>query len=76
MDIQSTRIELAKLILSEQSEAMLQRIKDLYQKSEEINFELTDAHKNILNQRLADHKANPESGSSWDEVKQRILSQR
>ena len=75
MDIQATRIELAKLILSETSEKMLQLIDELYsRKSQENAWELTDAHKKILDERLARHKANPEEGASWEEVKERILA--
>ncbi|MEO7991686.1 MAG: hypothetical protein ABI663_19190 [Chryseolinea sp.] len=33
---------------------------------------LSDEHKNILVQRLAEHKAFPSDGSSWSEVKARI----
>ena len=35
----------------------------------EDEFTLTEEHKKILDQRLADHKANPKSGRSWKEVK-------
>lgn len=74
MDVQATRIELAKLILSETSEKMLQLIDELYsRKSQEKEWELTDAHKKLLDERLARHKANPEEGSSWEEVKERII---
>ena len=41
----------------------------------EDDYELSDAHKKILDERIAAHKAKPSSGSSWDEVKTRIRSQ-
>lgn len=41
----------------------------------EDDYELSDTHKKILDERIAAHKANPSSGSSWDEVKNRIRSQ-
>lgn len=41
----------------------------------EDDYELSDTHKKILDERIATHKANPSSGSSWDEVKNRIRSQ-
>lgn len=77
MDIQATRIELAKLILSETSEKMLQLIDELYiRKKQENAWELSDAHKKILDDRLASHKANPYEGSSWEEAKVRILAKK
>lgn len=42
---------------------------------EEDNYELSASHKKILDERIAAHKANPSSGSSWEEVKSRIKSQ-
>ena len=41
----------------------------------EDDYELSDTHKKILDERIDAHKANPSSGSSWDEVKTRIRSQ-
>ena len=35
---------------------------------------LTKAQKQELDERLDDHHANPQAGSSWQEVRQRILS--
>lgn len=39
---------------------------------EEREDQLNDAHIKILDERIASHKANPEAGSSWEEVKARI----
>lgn len=41
----------------------------------EDDYELSAAHKKILDERIAAHEANPSSGSSWKEVKTRIRSQ-
>lgn len=41
---------------------------------EEEGYELSEAHKKILDQRLAEHQKSPESGSSWQDVKSRIES--
>lgn len=41
----------------------------------EDDYELSATHKKILDERIAAHKANPSSGSSWEEVKTRIKSQ-
>jgi putative addiction module component (TIGR02574 family) len=37
------------------------------------HIELTDAQKAELDRRLAAHEASPQSGSSWEEVKARLL---
>ncbi|MHA7060241.1 addiction module protein [Aquimarina sp. M1] len=41
-------------------------------KVSESSYEISDEHKEILDQRLADHKANPNSGRSWKEVKSNL----
>ncbi len=38
----------------------------------EEDYELSEAHKEILDQRLAEHKSNPTSGSSWQKIKARV----
>ena len=40
----------------------------------EENYELSDKHKKILDERITAHKTNPSSGSSWEEVKAPIKS--
>ena len=35
---------------------------------------LTDAEKEMIDRRLADMEANPDAGSSWEEVKARLQS--
>lgn len=37
------------------------------------DFELTEAHKQILDNRLNSHNSNPEEGSSWKDVKARVV---
>jgi len=36
------------------------------------DIELSEEHKKILDERLSEHHADPNSGSSWKEVKARI----
>lgn len=36
-------------------------------------FELSDEHRRILDERLAAHRANPTSGTSWDVLKNNLL---
>ncbi len=41
----------------------------------EDDYELSATHKKFLDKRLAAHKTNPSSGSSWEDVKDRVKSQ-
>ncbi len=41
----------------------------------ESNYQLTDEHMQVLDQRLKKHVENPDSGSNWKEAKARISSQ-
>ena len=41
----------------------------------EDDYELSATHKKVLDKRLAAHKANPSSGSNWEDAKDRISSQ-
>jgi putative addiction module component (TIGR02574 family) len=41
---------------------------------EEGDYELSKAHKAILDERLAAHQSDPSSGSSWEDVKSHIKS--
>jgi putative addiction module component (TIGR02574 family) len=42
---------------------------------DQAEFQLTAAQKAELDRRLADDEAAPDLGSTWEEVKQRILGQ-
>jgi len=37
--------------------------------TEDIDYDISEEHKKILDQRLEDHKTNPTLGRDWDEVK-------
>ena len=39
---------------------------------EENSYALTDAHKQILDERITAHEASPGEGGSWESVKDRI----
>jgi putative addiction module component (TIGR02574 family) len=42
---------------------------------DEDDYGLSAAHKEILDERIAAHEANPSSGSGWNDVKTRIINQ-
>jgi len=55
-------------------ERLLKLIKVLvetYQEGE-TDYEISEEHKKILDQRLADHKADPETGKDWTELKSEL----
>ncbi len=39
---------------------------------QEIDYSLTDEHKEILDERITAHEAAPDEGAPWEEVKDRI----
>jgi putative addiction module component (TIGR02574 family) len=41
----------------------------------ESDYQLSDGHKKLLDQRLAAHETKPSSGSSWKDVKSRVKNQ-
>ena len=41
-------------------------------KTEEVAEEITDAHKAIIDGRLADYRANPDSALDWEDVKREL----
>ena len=41
----------------------------------ESDYQLSATHQEILDKRLAAHKANPSGGSNWEEAKIRIKNQ-
>lgn len=45
---------------------------DLFRQSWDDNEELSDEVKALLDERIAAYKENPESGSTWEEVEDRL----
>jgi putative addiction module component (TIGR02574 family) len=39
---------------------------------EDGDYTLSESHRQLLDERIADHEASPEEGSSWEDVKARI----
>lgn len=47
---------------------LIMALAETYQK-EEDNSEISIEHRKLLDQRLADHKADPEAGQDWEILK-------
>ncbi len=71
MDIKAEKLDLIQWLTQLSDEKTINKIRAL--RNEKSHATLTSVHKNILDERLASHNDNPESGSSWSEVKQRIV---
>jgi putative addiction module component (TIGR02574 family) len=41
---------------------------------EQDQLPLSDAHRKVLDERMARYRENPNEGSSWEEVRARLLS--
>lgn len=54
----------------------LEELLDYLTEYQEKHFELSDAHKSIIDQRLQELKDNPESVKPWDQVKSELRSSR
>ena len=73
MDIRAEKLDLIQWMAQLSDETIVRKIKAL--RNETVHStELSSAHKAILDERIEGHEANPEIGSSWEEVKQRITS--
>ena len=73
MDLRAEKLDLIQWLTQLSDEKIIRKIKAI-RNEKAHSYGLTTAHKTILDERLASHKGNPESGSSWKEVKQRITS--
>ena len=50
---------------------LIKALVETYQE-EESGQDITDEQKRILDQRLADHKADPESGKDWTQLRSEL----
>ncbi len=73
MDLRAEKLDLIQWMAQLSDEKVIRKIKALRNEKLDDSI-LTESHKSILEERIANHEANPESGSSWEEVKQRVTS--
>ncbi len=72
MDIQADLKWILEELKDVKDPTLIEAFKNMLQYRREAiksAYHISDDHKKILDQRLADHKANPKSGRSWKEVK-------
>jgi len=72
MDLGAEKLNLIQWLAQLSDEKIISKIKAI--RNEKANSTLTSVHKNIIEERLISHEESPESGSSWQEAKQRIAS--
>ncbi len=71
MNIEHQKIELIKWLTDLEDADVMAKLKAMKDESSDV---LTPSHKEILDDRLLDLKNNPDKGSSWEEVKRRLLT--
>ncbi|MEW7279206.1 addiction module protein [Aquimarina sp. 2201CG1-2-11] len=72
MDLQADIKWILEELKDVKDPTLIEAFKNMLQyrrKVSEPSYEVSDDHKKILDQRLADHKANPNSGRSWKDIK-------
>lgn len=71
-----TKAELKRQVLRLPLEEQLELAEDIWEgvERETVQPALPEWQKKVLQERIAEEDAEPESGSSWNEVKQRILA--
>jgi len=77
MDLQAEIQWIQTALLESKDPTFIEAVKNMIQsmrKIKESSYEISEAHKLILDERLAEHMANPNSGRSWDEVKSDLQS--
>lgn len=72
-------LDLKKSVLSyidNADDRLLKLIKALVEtyQEDEINPEIPEEHRKLLDQRLADHRADPEAGKDWEILKSGLSS--
>jgi putative addiction module component (TIGR02574 family) len=71
MDLQATKLKLIEQLLHIESEEFLLKIKQFIE-AEEQNYPFSEDHRQVLEERLSEHEANPEEGITWEELKQQL----
>jgi putative addiction module component (TIGR02574 family) len=74
MDLKETSKEIMKLSVAEQI-LLVEEIWDNIA-SEQEPLELTEAQRRELDRRLDAYQASPKEGSSWEEVKFRVMAEK
>lgn len=72
MDLQAEIKWIQKELKDVKDPMLIEAFKNLLQYRKNVSgdtYEISDEHKEILDQRLEDHKANPDAGKSWTELK-------
>lgn len=68
MDVLAKKLSIIERITQTESEDLLEQVDTLLNQ----NIVLSEEHRTILDERLNAHRADPNSGSPWEEVKERV----
>ncbi len=69
MDIQSIKINLIRWLTDLQDESVLEKLQAFKNQQE---YELSDAHKKLLDERLASYENHPGQALNWEDVVKEI----
>ncbi|CAN5593985.1 hypothetical protein BH11BAC5_BH11BAC5_24790 [soil metagenome] len=72
MDINAEKKQIINGIIEEKDEWVLKAIKKLLDL--DYGEDISDEHKNILNDRIADYKTNPADFMDWENFKKNLLN--
>jgi len=61
-------------LINKADERFIKMVYALAKEYQEDDFELSNEHQKILDERLALHKNNPDSASDWNDAKGRIAT--
>ena len=70
MDIQTIKIDLIHWLTELQDRSVLEQLQAL--KDQQGGYELSDAHKQLLDERITSYENNPDQVLDWDDVMSEI----
>jgi hypothetical protein len=73
MDLPAEKLDLIQWLTQLTDEKVIRQVKALRNKNSNA-YKLSATHKSIIDERIANHEANSESGSTWEDARQRITS--
>jgi len=77
MDLQAEIKWIQTALLESKDPTFVEAVKNMIKSMRKIkdsSYQISDEHKAILDERLNDHKANPNNGRSWNEVRSDLKS--
>lgn len=74
MNVEAEKLELIEMLLNIDQENILLEIKDILHQNLP-NFSLSEAQKQVLDERLEKHRLNPNEGANWQDFRREIKNE-